>query len=303
MVLFIAGTVTGAFYGLAPVYGAKQGLSSSQVAIFVAASVATGLVAQWPLGWLADRVNRAGMIRINALLLALLSVPLWGWMSFPFWALVVFSCVYGALQFTMYPLGAAFANDNVDPDRRVGLSAILYMVYGIGACVGPLVAGALMREINPNMYFVFVSVSTGLLVIFLRPQRITGDHLSQDAPTQFVPMSDSLQSSNVVAALDPRVDLESDVSFEPFESDELTEHQAAQHPDNHPPESSQDPDTAEADLLHVPGQAAAPQHRADDPAASKPATPAAGSKPKQSAGDQNNDRADGQGDAQRVDPR
>jgi hypothetical protein len=159
------------------------------------------------------------MIRLNALLLALISVPLWGWYSFPFWALVVFSCAYGALQFTMYPLGAAFANDNVDPDRRVGLSAILYMVYGIGACVGPLVAGLLMRELNPSMYFVFVSVCAGLLVIFLRPQRITGDHLSQDAPTQFVPMSDSLQTSNVVAALDPRVDLESDVSFEPVEPD------------------------------------------------------------------------------------
>lgn len=303
MVLFIAGTVTGAFYGLAPVYGAKQGLSSSQVAIFVAASVATGLVAQWPLGWLADRVNRAGMIRINALLLALLSAPLWGWMSFPFWALVAFSCVYGALQFTMYPLGAAFANDNVDPDRRVGLSAILYMVYGIGACVGPLVAGALMRELNPNMYFVFVSVCTGLLVIFLRPQRITGDHLSQDAPTQFVPMSDSLQSSNVVAALDPRVDLESDVSFEPLESDELAQHQVPQDPDSRPPESSQDPDTPQADLPQVPGQAAAPPHGADDPAASKPSSPAAGSKPKHSAGDQNNDRANSQGDSQRVDPR
>ncbi|MGE4369583.1 MAG: MFS transporter [Burkholderiaceae bacterium] len=216
-VLFIAGTITGAFYGLAPVYAAKQQLSSSQVAVFVAASVATGLVAQWPLGWLADRVNRAAMIRVNALLLALLSVPLWGWWSFPFWALVAFSCVFGALQFTLYPLGAAFANDNVEQERRVGLSAILYIVYGIGACVGPLAAGVLMREVNVSMYFVFVSVCAAVLVIFLRPKRITGDHLSQDAPTTFVPMSDSLQSSNVVAALDPRVDLDSDVSFEPVD--------------------------------------------------------------------------------------
>jgi MFS family permease len=213
-VLFVAGTITGAFYGLAPVYALKQGLSSDQVAIFLAAAVASGMVSQWPLGWLADRINRAGLIRINAVLLALLSVPLWGWWTFPYWALILFSCAFGVLQFTLYPLGAAFANDNVDPERRVGLSAILYMVYGIGACVGPLVAGVLMRELDTSMYFVFVSGCAAILIAAVRPRKVTGANLSEDAPTHFVPMSDSLQSSNVVAALDPRVDVESDVSFE-----------------------------------------------------------------------------------------
>ncbi|NYT38812.1 MFS transporter [Allopusillimonas soli] len=214
LVVFMAGALTGAFYGLAPVYALKQGLNNSQVAVFLAAAVAAGLIAQWPLGWLADRVNRVGMIRINALALMLVVVPLWGWWIFPYWALVVFSCVQGALLFTLYPLGAAFANDNVDPDRRVGLSAILYMVYGVGASLGPLAAGLLMRGVSEGMYFVFLSLCALVLVAFVRPQKVTGANLSDDAPTQFVPMSDSLQSSNVVATLDPRVDVESDVSFE-----------------------------------------------------------------------------------------
>lgn len=216
-VLFVAGTITGAFYGLAPVYAIKQGLSSDEVAVFLAAAVASGMVSQWPLGWLADRINRASMIRVNAVMLALLSVPLWGWWTFPYWALILFSCAFGVLQFTLYPLGAAFANDNVDPERRVGLSAILYMVYGIGACVGPLAAGVLMRELNTSMYFVFVSACAAILIVAVRPRKVTGVNLSEDAPTHFVPMSDSLQSSNVVSALDPRVDVESDVSFEPVE--------------------------------------------------------------------------------------
>lgn len=218
-VLFIAGLLTGAFYGLAPVYATKQGMSSDQVALWLAAAVAAGLLSQWPLGWLADRINRVGMIRVNAVLLLALTVPLWGWFSFPFWALVVFSCAFGVLQFTLYPLGAAFANDNIESDRRVGLSAILYMVYGLGACLGPLMAGLLMRYISTDMYFIFISVCAVSLVTFVRPQRVTGEHLSEDAPTQFVPMYDSLQSSNVVAALDPRVDIESDVSHELAEMD------------------------------------------------------------------------------------
>src|SRR3546814_3680828 len=91
------------------------------------------------------------------------------------------------------------------------------MVYGLGACVGPLLAGLLMRELESSMYFVFVSACAIVLVLVIRPQRVTGTNLSEDAPTHFVPMADSLQSSNVVAALDPRVDVESDVSFEPVD--------------------------------------------------------------------------------------
>jgi MFS family permease len=214
-VLFMAGTITGAFYGLAPVFAVKHDMSSNQVAVFLAAAVFAGLASQWPLGWLADRINRAGLIRVNAFILMLLAIPMWGWWDFPYWALVAFSCAFGVLQFTLYPLGAAFANDNVDPERRVGLSAILLMTYGVGACLGPLVVGALMRQVNANMFYVFISCAAAILVLVVRPQKVTGSNLSEDAPTQFVPMSDSLQSSLVAASLDPRVDVASDISGEP----------------------------------------------------------------------------------------
>ncbi|HLR12544.1 MAG TPA: MFS transporter [Burkholderiaceae bacterium] len=213
-VLFIAGLITGAFYGLAPVYALKQGLDSGQVAVYLAVSVAAGLIAQWPLGWLADRMSRVLMIRLNALLLLLLGIPLWGWLVFPFWVLLAFSSLLGALQFTLYPLGTAFANDNVEPERRVGLSAIVYMLYGLGACLGPLAAGLLMRYYDSGVYFIFVSACSLVLVAVVRQKKVKGDHVSQDAPTQYVPMPESPQSSAVVASLDPRVDAEADKSHE-----------------------------------------------------------------------------------------
>lgn len=240
LTLFVAGLLTGSFYGLGPVYALKQGLSSNQVALFLAASVAAGLVSQWPLGWLADRVNRVSMIRFNSLLLLLIGIPLWGWLQFPFWALVAFAAVLGVLQFTLYPLATAFANDNVDPERRVGLSAVGYMLYGLGACIGPMVAGLLMRKFESGVYFVFVSVCASAIVVLVRQHNVKGDHVSEDAPTEFVPMSDSLQSSNVVAVLDPRVDAETDISRElPSES----EIDVATAPTSHDPESSPEKDS------------------------------------------------------------
>lgn len=221
-VLFVAGMLNGAFYGLAPVYGLQQGMDNQQVGVFIAVSIAAGLVCQWPLGWLADRVSRVRLIRFGALLLCLLGVPLWGWLHFPYPILVLFAAVQGIVQFTLYPIGAAFANDNVTPERRVGLSALLYMVYGVGACIGPLLAGALMRGWGSGLYFVFISGCSAVLVVFIRKQRVTGKHLSDDAPTQFVPMADTLQNSHVMAVLDPRVDIERDVSHDPVVSEAVT---------------------------------------------------------------------------------
>ena len=213
--VFICGVLTGAFYGLGPVFAVRQGLENQQVAMFVAAGVAAGLVAQGPWGWLADRVDRAALIRINAVLLLLVGIPLWGWGVMPYWVLLLISSVFGACQFTLYPIGVAFANDHIEPERRVGLSAIVLMIYGLGACLGPLVVGALMRDIGTETFFMFVSACAALLVLYVRPQQVKGDHLSPDAPTQFVPMSE-LPATPAAATLDPRVDPESDISGEPL---------------------------------------------------------------------------------------
>lgn len=234
MVLLVAGMVTGAFYALAPVYGIRNHLSSDQVAMFVAISVAAGVLAQWPVGWLADRIGRVVTIRINAVLLLLLALPLMGWLELNYVWLLMFSAGFGVLQFTLYPLGAAFANDNVDPERRVGLSAILYMVYGIGACIGPLAVGGMMEYFGTDFYFIFVAVCGGILVMLIRPKVVKGDHLSQDAPTEFVPMP-SMQTSAAAAALDPRIDISSDISHDPVvdeEEDEegITEEKAENQP-------------------------------------------------------------------------
>lgn len=215
LVLFVAGMVTGAFYGLAPVYAVRVDLSSEQAAMFVAISVAAGVIAQWPIGWLADRINRVQLIRSSAVLMLALSMPLWGWWNLSYETLLVFSAAFGVLQFTLYPLGAAFANDNVDPERRVGLSAILYMVYGVGACLGPLAVGLVMDAWGSHMYFIYVAVCSALLALFVRPAKVTGEHLTADAPTDYVPMPDSLQSAGGISPLDPRVDVEIDISHDP----------------------------------------------------------------------------------------
>jgi len=251
-VLFVAGNLSGAFYGLAAVYAVKTGLSTAQAAVFTASAVTCGLLSQWPMGWLSDRVNRAGLIRFNAGVLVVLGVAMWGFIALPYWLLIGLSCVFGVLQFTLYPLGTAFANDHVEPQRRVSLSAILLMTYGVGACLGPLVAGFLMSIGGPAMYYVFLSACSLILVWRVQPARVTGAHQVDEAPTHFVPMPDTLQSSPAAAALDPRVDPDLDVNMEMAEPQADVVMPPASAAEPTPADGPADPDAPEPPVrLHA----------------------------------------------------
>lgn len=65
----VSGLLLGSFYGLAPVYASGVGLETSDVGIFMAVTIGAGLAAQWPAGWLSDRLDRSQMIQINAIVL------------------------------------------------------------------------------------------------------------------------------------------------------------------------------------------------------------------------------------------
>ncbi|MDP3816512.1 MFS transporter [Pseudomonas sp.] len=202
----VSGLLIGAFYGLAPLYGTRMGLSTEQVGLFMGCSILAGLLVQWPLGWLSDRHDRVRLINTCALLLTLAALPLALQPQASLLLLFVVGFSVCALQFSLYPLAVALANDHVEGARRVSLTAMLLVTFGVGASLGPLLAGVLMRFFGANMLYAFVCGCALILVIRVRPERVTHLHQVEDAPLHHVPMPDSTTSSPLTAALDPRVD-------------------------------------------------------------------------------------------------
>ncbi len=113
----VIGMIVGSFYGLAPVYASLQSLSTQETGLFMALSIFAGLVAQLPLSWLSDRYNRTLLLRINALLLALTALPLALVPHISFHFLLGLGFIVSMLQFTLYPLVVALANDLIAPER------------------------------------------------------------------------------------------------------------------------------------------------------------------------------------------
>jgi len=264
-VLFVAGSITGSFYGLGPVYASKEGMNTDQVALFLSVSVMAGLLSQWPMGWLSDRIYRLNMIRFNALLLGLLTIPLYGYWHLPYPLMLVLVAIFGVLQFTIYPLATAFANEHVDPSLRVGLSGVLLMTYGVGASLGPLLVGKLMDIGGAHMFYIYTSLAAFSLVIFVRKEKVKGTYKVDPEP--FVPMSVSVPASPVATVMDPRVDESIDISADADAMDKVLDIIQAGDPIselNLPHKTDADHTVADEDLALAGEEAAEDAPPADD---------------------------------------
>lgn len=202
----MAGMIVGSFYGLAPAFAASQGMNTEQVAAYMATTVMAGLLAQWPMGRLSDRVRRSRLIRTNVAILgflvaAMTLLPLSGVLQ------LAFTFVFGVLAFTLYPLATAMANHNVEQDERVALSATILLTFGLGASIGPLLASSMMQWVGDQMLYGFMCLVAGLLFLRLtqinRQQKLAEQIQNKD----YVMASGDLVSSPLAAALDPRVEL------------------------------------------------------------------------------------------------
>ncbi|WP_175379769.1 MFS transporter [Pseudomonas sp. C1C7] len=204
--VLVSGMLNGAFYGLVAIYASKQGLATAEVGQFMALSIAAGLLAQLPLGWLSDRLPRASLIRAVAVLLIVISLPLAFYQHPSFTTLLWFGAGVGFLQFCLYPLGVALANDNMEPTLRVSLSGMLLITFGVGACVGPLIAGALMQYFGASSIYYFYAGCALLLALCVGQAKVTGRYLQKDAPLQHPVTPNGIASSNLVAVCEPAVE-------------------------------------------------------------------------------------------------
>jgi MFS family permease len=181
LTVFVSGMMNGSFFGLSGVYAARQGMDTAAVGRYLALTVVAGLLAQLPLGLLSDRVPRTTLIRAIALLLACVCLPLGVWQGLPQTTLMAFAFAIGSLQFCLYPLGAALANEGIRPEMRVPLAGVLLSVFGIGSCLGPLIAGALMTRVAPSSLYYFFAACAALLALSARQMRRADTPVEEDA--------------------------------------------------------------------------------------------------------------------------
>ncbi|WP_028028265.1 MFS transporter [Gemmobacter nectariphilus] len=164
--MLLTGGVYAAMMGMAGVWGMSVGLTVPQISVFVGAMYAGGLVLQFPVGWISDRMDRRRLILLLALagagVMALASVapPAFG-------LLVALAFVLGGIVNPLYALLIAHTNDFLPNEEMAGASAGLLFLNGLGAVAGPLATGWMMERLGPSGFFVFIAGLLGGLAVYV----------------------------------------------------------------------------------------------------------------------------------------
>jgi MFS family permease len=163
--IFLMGGVYSALFGMASVWGTRAGLSISEISAFVAAIYVGGLLFQYPIGWISDRMDRrvlilalsaAGAVSMAAVVLA---SPSYAW-------LLAAAVIIGGIANPIYSLLLAYTNDFLDNSDMAAASAGLLFINGLGAISGPLVTGWLMDVTGDGGFFLYIGVLMAALAVY-----------------------------------------------------------------------------------------------------------------------------------------
>jgi MFS family permease len=160
--MFLMGGIFAAQFGMSAVFATKIGLGLAQLSTFVAAFYVGGLILQYPIGWLSDRMDRRALICIIASAGAIAALlPLLA--GTYFYLLLVSAFVIGGMSNPLYSLLIAHTNDFVAVEDMAASSSGLLFINGLGAILGPIVVGQMMDLMGAQGFFVIIVVLLGLL--------------------------------------------------------------------------------------------------------------------------------------------
>ncbi len=162
----VAALSSASFRMVGPIYGQEVGLGTDQIAYFLAAFVLGGAMAQYPIGWLADKFDRRWVL-IWLSVAAVVSCIVTNVIGAGGTAAIMGGAVFfGLTTFPIYSVAAAHAHDFASDDERVELSAALMFFFAIGAIASPLVSSTLINLYGPSALFVMIAVGHIALILF-----------------------------------------------------------------------------------------------------------------------------------------
>lgn len=203
------GLGNGAFWGLGAVYAHNLGFPQTDIALFMSAVIFGGALLQVPIGHQSDLHDRRKVLTVVCFfaVLAALSIYLFAPQSKP--GMLVSAVFYGGFSFAVYSLTVAHTNDHIEPAEVLEATRGLLLLNGVGAAIGPIIAGVLMQAYGAQALILYFSVVFGSLGLFALYRMIFGAAVPMEQQVEFVPLS---RTGPAAVEMDPRADVTHDLT-------------------------------------------------------------------------------------------
>jgi len=129
-----------AAFAFLPIYALSSGVPVETGVLWLSAFVIGNIALQWPIGWLADHVDRRAVLAGCALASAALAagLPL---MDANSPAILGLLLVWGGISFAIYSVGLALLGQRFKGGDIARANAALTSIYTAGGMIGPPIAG------------------------------------------------------------------------------------------------------------------------------------------------------------------
>lgn len=143
LLLFAVGTLTffdAVILSFFPIFGLRSGLPVEQVTTILGVSIIGNALLQLPIGLLADKWSRLGVIVLSAIITAVLALSMiWTIQSWLIWPVML---VLGTTAYAIYTIALTILGDNFKGPDLIAGSAAFAAMWGVGGILGPPIAGA-----------------------------------------------------------------------------------------------------------------------------------------------------------------
>jgi len=149
--VILSGITWAALMATGPIFAQRIGLDDWNKSLFMALPIIGGVVAQFPLGWLADHSERR--LVLAGMSLAAVGFAIAGAFAAPGPALLIAIAGFGAMTLPLYAVAVALTNEVLSADHRIAASASVVVYFGIGAMAGPAATTLTMDALGPAGFF------------------------------------------------------------------------------------------------------------------------------------------------------
>jgi len=142
-----------------PLYGMHLGMTKEFALGLMTILGAGGMVLALPLGWVADHVNRLGM------LVVILLITMSALLAFPYalqqetWLVFLFTFGFGGVEGMIYTLGVVLIGERFRGAQLAAATTAFSACWGAGTMLGPLLVGVGMERFgNESMVFIIFAI-------------------------------------------------------------------------------------------------------------------------------------------------
>jgi MFS family permease len=197
------GLGNGAFWGLGALYAHSLGFPDADIALFMSAIIFGGALLQVPIGHLSDRHDRRKVLMMVCFFTVVTALSIFYFAPHSKLGLLISAVFYGGFSFAVYSLAVAHTNDHIEPHDVMNATRGLLLLNGVGAAIGPIVAGILMQWYGAQSLILYFAVVFGLLGLFSVYRMAFGVHIPTEDQGEFVAMS---RTGQAAIEMDPRVE-------------------------------------------------------------------------------------------------